>query len=53
MMNDSWDMEHDRNFCHFGPIFALLPSKQPEKSKFWKNEKNPIDIIILQMYQKS
>ena len=26
-------------FCHFGPFFALLPPSQPEKSKFWKNEK--------------
>ena len=29
----------DRIFCHFGPFFALLPFKQPKKSKFWKNKK--------------
>ena len=26
-------------FCHFGLFFAPLPYNQPEKSKFWKNEK--------------
>ena len=30
----------DRIFCHFGLFFSLLPSWQPWKSKFWKNEKN-------------
>ena len=29
-----------RTFCHFGPLFALLPFDGPKKSKFWKNEKN-------------
>ena len=29
----------DRIFCHFGLFFALLPTYQPEKSKFWKNQK--------------
>ena len=24
MMYASWDVERDRNFCHFGPLFALL-----------------------------
>ena len=33
-------------FCHFGPFFALL---QIKKSKFWKNEKTPADIIILHL----
>ena len=37
MMNSSWDTEwHRQNFRHFGPYFALLPSK----SKFWENEKS-------------
>ena len=27
-------------FSPFGPFFALLPPKQPRKSKFWKNEKS-------------
>ena len=30
----------NRVFYHFGPISALWPSQQPEKSKFWKNDKN-------------
>ena len=30
----------DAIIFHFGPFFALLPSYQPEKSKFWKNAKN-------------
>ena len=39
----------DRIFCYFGPFFVLLPSKEPKKSKFWKNvkKKKPGDIIIL------
>ena len=33
----SWDIEYDgQNVCLFGPFVALYP----EKSKFWKNEKN-------------
>ena len=32
--------ETDILFCHFGPLFALLPPYGPKKSKFWKNEKN-------------
>ena len=41
-----WDMVPeiwsgtDIIFCHFEPFFALLPTKQPGKPKFWKNEKN-------------
>ena len=30
-------------FCHFEPVFAILPPSQPRKSrksKLWKNEKN-------------
>ena len=49
MMYDSWDMEHDRIFRHFLPFY---PCKKPEKSKFWKNEKRPGDIIILHVYHK-
>ena len=37
----------DRIFCHSGPFFALLPPYGPRKSKLWKNEKIPEDIIIL------
>ena len=44
MMYASWDIECNRQilFCHFRLLFPLLPlppSLQPEKSKFWKNEK--------------
>ena len=39
----------DRTFCHFGLFFVLLPPWQPRKSKFWKNEKMTVDIIILHM----
>ena len=44
MLNCSWDMVHHRCNCYFS-FWAILPSpplaplKQPEKSKFWKNEK--------------
>ena len=34
-----WNLT-DRIFSHFGPFFALLPPKQPWKSKLWKNEQN-------------
>ena len=48
MMYGSWDMEREGQsvlsfwviFCPFTPQFA--------KSKFWKNEKKPGDIIVLQ-----
>ena len=35
----------DRNFCHFGPVFALSAPWQPKKTKFWKNEKKYLDIL--------
>ena len=39
MINGSWDTGHDRqNFLSFWAIF-LMPHEQPEKTKFWKNEK--------------
>ena len=38
-MCGSWSVTE--NFLSFWPFFALLPSWQPKKSKFWKNEKNP------------
>ena len=42
----SWVIRHNRHiFCHFGSFFVLLPPWQPEKSKFWKNEK--MDILSL------
>ena len=39
MVLEIWSMT-DRIFCHFRLFFALLPLLQPEKSKFWKTEKN-------------
>ena len=43
----------DSIFCHFGPFFALLPHYQPEKSKFWKNEKKTWRYHFTHAYQKS
>ena len=53
MLYCSWGMVHDACIFHFGPFFALLPSKQPEKSKFQKTEKTPGDIIILHKCTKN
>ena len=55
LMYGSWDRERERqNFFHFGPFFAFLSQKQPEKSKFWKNEKNLwIYHHFTLVYQKS
>ena len=54
MMYGSWDMEHNRFFCHFRLFFALLPSplspkKQPKNQSLEKMKKKPGDILILQM----
>ena len=38
MVTEIW-CTTDYFFCHFGSFFALLPSYEPKKSKFWKNEK--------------
>ena len=48
MVPEIWSTT-DRNFCHSGPFFALLPPYGPRKSNFWENEKTPEAIIILQM----
>ena len=40
MIPEIWCMT-DVIIFHFGPFFALSLPQQPEKSKFWKNEKNP------------
>ena len=53
---DVWLLRYwvwQRIFCHFEPFFALSPSEQPKKSKFWKNEKTPGVIIILQKCTKN
>ena len=46
MVPEIWSMT-DKIFCHFGPVFALLPHQQVKKLKLWKNKKTPRDIIIL------
>ena len=28
-----------QNFCHFGPLFALLPPSKPENQNFEKKKK--------------
>ena len=41
MTYGSWDIKcKEQSFLSFWAIFALWPSKQPKKSKFWKNKKN-------------
>ena len=42
MMYDPWDMEHDRHkFLSFWTVFCpFIPTYQPRKSRFWKNETN-------------
>ena len=52
MMYAYSDMEclHRHNFCHFRPLFAILPHYWPRKLKFGKNvKKTPGDIILLHM----
>ena len=50
MIYGSKDIRHDgQSFLSFWVIFAPFPSEQPKKSKFWKNGKNPEDIIILHL----
>ena len=40
------------HYSHFRLIFVPLPPKQPEESKFWKNEKS-IRKYVTHAYQKS
>ena len=55
--SDVWFLRQgarEAEFFHFGPFFAFLSQKQPEKSKFWKNEKNLwIYHHFTLVYQKS
>ena len=55
MMYSSWDMEHNRqNFFSFWTVFCpFTPLTQPRKPKFWKDEKKPVDIIILHKCSKN
>ena len=53
-MYGSWDIERNKNFCHFGPFFALLPHPPPSNpknlEKIWKKHG---DIIILHKCSKN
>ena len=42
----------DKMFCHFGPIFVLLPPNNPENQNFGKMKKTHGDIITLHMCTK-
>ena len=46
MMYGSWGMNCNMQLQlhHFEPFVALLIHKQPKKLKFWKNEKNCLEI---------
>ena len=46
MMFGSWEMECNRIFCHFSPVFALLPLN-PENQNYGKMKNTPGDVIIL------
>ena len=46
MMFGSWEMECNRIFCHFSPVFALLPLN-PENQNYGKMKNTPGDITIL------
>ena len=48
MVPEIWSAT-DRNFCHFGPFFALYPTNNLENQTFEKMKKAPGDIIILHM----
>ena len=39
MMHGFWDMECNRQFCHSGSFFVLLPPMDTENQNFEKNEK--------------
>ena len=62
MVYDSWDMGHNRHnfFCHFEPIFALMPLRtwKIKISKKWKkrllNERNSLCTSVrkIMMYEK-
>ena len=39
MIYDSWEVECNKTFCHFGPFFALLSPNNLKNQNFVKNEK--------------
>ena len=47
MIYSSWDIECDRlKLVILGHFLPFYSPKNPKKSKFWKNEKIPGDIIL-------
>ena len=43
-----------KNFCHFGPFFALLPPPWwSQISKFWKKWKNCLEILSFYIYMST
>ena len=50
MVSEVWS--ETNFFCHFGPIFALLPPtpNDPENQILKKNEKMSGDIILLYIH---
>ena len=52
MAPEIWSVK-DRIFCHFGPIFALLPPKNLKNQTFENIKKTLRDTIILQMCTKN
>ena len=49
MVPEIWSVT-DRIFCHFGPLFALLPPNNPKNENFEKMKNKPENIIILHMF---
>ena len=49
-INDLWFLRYKvqktKFFYHYGPFFALSPSQQPKKPKFWKNKKKTLEILL-------
>ena len=49
MMYGSWDIRHNGQFFVILAIFCTLTLLTTQKSKFWKNNENPGDSIILHL----
>ena len=52
MVPETWSTT-DRSFCHFGLLFALLPTNNTKNQNFEKMRKRPGDIIILHKCTKN
>ena len=54
MRSNSWDMEWERqNFCHFGPLYALLPPNNLENQNFEKMKNASPDVTISHLHNKN